>query len=135
VSQEGRQQERGVGWELARARTQTVATEQSSAKRHVHAHAAHTQTGVQPLEDTEHRRTDIQTHLKASVTKKGDPGGFPLEDDINDESKEDPIETALEHISRVEHAHAKVQAASHEEEEAAEEEEKEEMSVYTIIRA
>ncbi len=38
-------------------------------------------------------------------------GRLPLEDEVDDEASEDPVEAALEHLRRVQHAEAEVQRA------------------------
>ncbi len=49
------------------------------------------------------------------VGDEGHEGRLPLEDEVDDEAREDPVEAALEHLGRVQHAHAKVERAVGEE--------------------
>ncbi len=52
---------------------------------------------------------------EALVGDEGHEGRLPLEDEVDDESGEDPVEASPEHVERVQHADAEVQRAVGEE--------------------
>ena len=55
-------------------------------------------------------RNHVDPSLEARVAEHHDPGRLPLEDDVDDEAEEDPVETAPQHVEGVQSAQAEVEA-------------------------